>query len=238
VIAAVCKLNKTPDGWLVPSQSGQQIYTVNPPAQTCTCPDFREAGFTCKHIYAVEFAVKREVAADGTVTETKSLTFTEKQVYKQDWPAYNLTQSVEKDRFQVLLDDRCQGIEEPVRPVKRGPKPHPVNDSIFAAVLKVYVGFSSRRSSCDFQAAHKRGYTKKPIPGMKVNSFLENPAFTLLLKYLIAQSTRPLRVVERDFAIDSSSFGSSLRKVVRSEVRHHPDEKRLGQGTRRGWREN
>ncbi len=29
VIAAVCKLNQTPDGWLVPSQSGERICRVN-----------------------------------------------------------------------------------------------------------------------------------------------------------------------------------------------------------------
>jgi hypothetical protein len=40
VIAALCKLNRTKDGWLVPSQTGgDRIYMVNPEAQTCTCPD-------------------------------------------------------------------------------------------------------------------------------------------------------------------------------------------------------
>src|SRR5438876_8517248 len=124
VIAALCKLNHTPGGWLVPSQSGALIYTVNTEAQTCTCPDHQEAGFKCKHLYAVEFTMKREVGTDGTVTETKTITFTEKKVYKQDWTAYNLAQSIEKDRFQVLLNDLCLGIQEPERPVKRGPKPH------------------------------------------------------------------------------------------------------------------
>src|ERR1700676_4500381 len=69
VIAAVCKLNKTPDGWLVPSQSkGETVYTVDPIKQTCTCPDHQEAGHKCKHIFAVEFTVKREYNPDGTVT--------------------------------------------------------------------------------------------------------------------------------------------------------------------------
>src|ERR1051326_8302585 len=67
VIAAVCKLNKTENGWLVPSQSkGETIYTVDPVKQTCTCPDHAESGHKCKHIYAVEFTVKREFNPDGT----------------------------------------------------------------------------------------------------------------------------------------------------------------------------
>src|ERR1700683_1049784 len=148
-IAALCKLNRTPEGWLVPSQNGERIYTVDPVKQTCTCPDHAEGGFKCKHIYAVEFTYKREVAADGTITEEKSFTFTEKKVYKQDWPAYNLAQSIEKDRLQVLLFDLCKGLAEPERPVTRGQKPHTLRDTIFATVFKVYSTFSSRRVTCD-----------------------------------------------------------------------------------------
>src|SRR5438309_1477238 len=105
IIAALCKLNRTDDGWLVPSQSGDRIYQVNVQAQTCTCPDHQEAGHKCKHLYAVEFTMRREVGTDGTVTETKTLTFTEKVKYRQNWPAYNEAQSVEKDRLQELLHD-------------------------------------------------------------------------------------------------------------------------------------
>ena len=115
VIAALCKLNKTADCWLVPSQSSELIYRVNVEKQTCTCPDHQEAGFKCKHLYAVEFTIKREVHPDGSVTDTKTLTFTEKIVYKQDWPAYNHAQSIEKDRLQELLFDLCQGVPEPER---------------------------------------------------------------------------------------------------------------------------
>src|SRR5438045_1438856 len=89
VIAALCKLNRTKDGWLVPSQSSAATYTVNIQAQTCTCPDHQEAGFKCKHLHAVEFTMKREVDSEGNVTETRTMTFTEKVSYKQDWPKYN-----------------------------------------------------------------------------------------------------------------------------------------------------
>ena len=91
---------------MVPSQSGtKRNYRVDPENQTCSCPDHMEAGFKCKHIFAVEFTIKREVGADGTVTETRTLTVSERKTYPQDWTAYNHAQSVEKDRFQVLLHD-------------------------------------------------------------------------------------------------------------------------------------
>jgi len=45
-------------------------YTVCPdPAQPhCTCPDHADTGHKCKHIYAVEYVVRREQNADGSVS--------------------------------------------------------------------------------------------------------------------------------------------------------------------------
>ena len=88
VIAALCKLKFDNGEWVVPSQTGtDKLYRVNANAGTCTCPDHAETGTKCKHVFAVEFTMRREVASDGTVTETNSITFTEKKTYKQDWPA-------------------------------------------------------------------------------------------------------------------------------------------------------
>jgi transposase len=211
VIAAVCKLNKTPKGWLVPSQSkGETVYTVDPVKQTCTCPDHQEAGFKCKHLYAVEYTVKREFNPDGTVTDTRSMTFTEKVTYKQDWPAYNVAQATEKRRVRVLLQDLCRKLPDRERsPHARGPKPHKTRDAIFAMAYKVYCGFSARRYSTDLLEAYEKGFVSKPIHGSKVPSFFEDDYFTSILKELIGYSARPLRAVETEFAIDSSGFGSS-----------------------------
>jgi transposase len=209
VIAAHCKLNKTADGWIVPSQSsGERTYRVSPYKQTCTCPDYQEAGHKCKHIYAVEITMKREVGTDGTVTDTKSITFTEKVTYKQDWPAYNHAQSIEKDRMQELLYDLCQTVDDPMRPGP-GRKPHCKRDSLFAMAFKVYCQFSSRRFSSDLRAAHRAGYLSRKFGGAKVAHFMENPVYTPILKQLIALSALPLRTVETDFAIDSSGFATS-----------------------------
>lgn len=208
VIAAVCKLNQTADGWLVPSQSGERVYRVNVEKQTCSCPDHEEAGFKCKHLFAVEFTLKRELHTDGTVTDTRTLTFTEKVTYKQDWPAYNLAQSIEKDRLQELLNDLCRGVPEPER-AGGGRKPHPLRDCVFAAAFKVYSTMSARRFSSDLREAHERGYLSSPIPGLKVPQFFENAALTPVLKNLIGLSALPLRSAETKFAIDSSGFSSN-----------------------------
>lgn len=115
VIAATQKLTNKGKVWLVPSQSGNGQYTVlpDPDAPFCSCPDHADHGGMCKHLYAVKITVSRETGADGSVTETRSITFTEKRTYKRDWPTYTLSQTLEKHRLQELLFDLCRGIEEP-----------------------------------------------------------------------------------------------------------------------------
>jgi len=84
-IAALCKLNRKGGSWLVPSQSSEKKYVVSLEQQTCSCPDHQETGVKCKHQWAVEFTMKRELAADGSVSETREITFVEKINYTQNW---------------------------------------------------------------------------------------------------------------------------------------------------------
>jgi hypothetical protein len=103
---------------MVPSQTGGHApYEVSPdPHQPhCTCPDHETNGVKCKHIFAVEYTIEREQTPDGETVVTESFKVTRK-TYSQDWPAYNLAQTTEKDRFQVLLHDLCCKLPEPERP--------------------------------------------------------------------------------------------------------------------------
>jgi transposase len=212
VIAALCKLNKTEKGWLVPSQAGEKIYTVNVQSQTCTCPDHQEAGFKCKHLYAVEFTIKRETDQHGNLIETKTVKFTEKVTYTQNWPVYEKVQHEEKHRFQALLADLCSGVvDNPHKGIGR--KPVPLADQIFSTCYKVYSTFSSRRFNCDLVDAHKAGYVSRPIHPSKLRAFMANAALTPYLKAMIVRSSLPLRALDTDFAVDSTGFSSS--KFVR-----------------------
>lgn len=188
IIAAMCRLDRKGGQWIVPSQSEpDKKYTVTLDGEgRCTCPDC-EAGFVCKHIRAVRITLKRELGMDGSILETKEITFTEKKVYAQDWSAYNLAQTTEKNRFQVLLQDLCKNLTDPEHN-KPGPRPHRVRDAIFAMCFKVYCGFSSRRFAVDLVEAHEKGFTTKVIPGPKVTAFHENPAYTPILVDLIQKS--------------------------------------------------
>jgi transposase len=133
---------------------------------------------------------------------------TEKVTYKQNWPAYDHAQRIEKDRFQELLVDLCSGLVEPEHN-GRGRKPHPLKDSVFAMVYKVYSTFSNRRFSSDLRESVRRGHIAKPIVPQKISAFMDDPGFTPILKELIVRSSLPLRAVETSFAIDSSGFSTS-----------------------------
>jgi transposase/predicted nucleic acid-binding Zn finger protein len=210
VIAATQKLTQRGKVWLVPSQTGNgKKYTVLPDGETpyCSCPDFEETGGKCKHIFAVEFTISREHAKDGTITETQTMTFTQKKTYKQDWPLYNLAQTEEKRRFTVLLHDLCRGIKDP--PQKPGRKRTAMSDIIFACCLKIYTCFSSRRFGTDLDEATDKGFISRKLhPGMTW-AWLENPLLTPILHDLITQSSLPLRAVETSFAPDSTGFSTS-----------------------------
>jgi len=212
IIAAKVKLNRTsPNRWLVPSQTGaERIYEVDPVQKTCTCPDHKESGYTCKHIHAVKFTIERETREDGTIIETRSITLTEKKIYRQDWTSYNLAQTTERHRFSELLFDLCKGIPAQVREPGQGGRPRvPMADVIFAIALKIYGTLSSRRTACDIKDAHAKGYLSRPIHYNSVNGYLENAEVTPILERMIGQSAMPLRSVDHDFAIDSSGFSTS-----------------------------
>lgn len=213
VIAALCRIEKKGGVYLVPSQSGNGgLYTVCPDPEKphCSCKDHEQTGGKCKHIFAVEFAVRRERNPDGSETISQSVTVTEtvRPTYRQDWPAYNAAQQREKEKFVGLLRDLCNGVVEPPRP-KVGRPRIPYTDAIFAAVFKVYSTVSARRFMTDLRDAHEKGYIGQVPCFNSVLGCLEDPAITPVLRSMIVESSRPLAAVEVDFAVDSSGFTTS-----------------------------
>ncbi len=212
-IAARCRVTFASGIWSVPSQSGSGRYKVilKSEGDSCECEDFTLTGKPCKHVHAARIVRERDGGKPGPTIDTDIIP--KRPTYSQDWPVYNLAQSIEKHRVQELLADLCRGVEEPDRGTKAGPKPHLIRDAIFAIVYKVYEGFSSRRFECDLQDVFAKGYVSRTIPGPKVCTFLTNPALTPILIGLIVQSSVPLQAVETEFAPDSSGFSTS--KFVR-----------------------
>ncbi len=206
-IAATCRINRKGPVWIVPSQSGDGRYTVVPHAETphCTCPDHETRGCKCKHIYAVEFVMKREIGSDGVVVDTRQVVLTEKRVtYPQQWEAYNAAQTTEKSSFRVLLHNLCKGLQDP--PMKNGRPRLPLRDSIFAACYKVYSTFSGRRFMTDLREAQSEGFINRCPCYNSIFGVLESEETFEILRSLVVASALPLKSLETNFSCDSSGF--------------------------------
>jgi transposase len=199
------KIEKTSEGWKVQSTSGDGFYTVkfNGHEPTCDCPDCRMSHNKCKHIYAVEIYIRREIDNEGKVKETKGV----KISYSQDWKAYDKSQTSEKFTFLKLLRELCDSIEQPK--YEFGRPTIPLSELIFASALKVYSTFSLRRFMSDLEIAKQMKLIDSKPCYASVGHFLQREEITNILKELIKISSTPLKEVESSFAVDSSGFSTS-----------------------------
>jgi transposase len=211
-IAALARIEKRDGFYIVPSVTNPRPtkykvgYASGHP--TCTCPDHETRGCKCKHIYAVEYVLRREEHRDGSTTVTESVTVTKERVtYPQNWKAYNEAQTNEKRQFQSLLHDLCKSVPNLADEKPRIGRPRiPLADSIFSAVFKVYSTMSARRFTSDLSDAQTKGYIGRVPHFNSVLNALEAPETFPILTGMIERSSLPLRAVESNFAVDSTGF--------------------------------
>ena len=211
-IAALARIDKEDGFYIVPSQTNPKHpkyrvkYTAENP--TCTCPDFETRGCRCKHIYAVEYAIRREQNPDGSTTVTESVTVTKtRKTYPQDWPNYNAAQVNEKKHFEQLLADLCSNIEEPIQDRSKGGRPtFPLADAIYSVVYKIYSTHSGRRFVSDLEAAKSNGYISQLPHYNTIFKFIEKEELYPILMSMIERASLPLKDIESQFAVDSTGF--------------------------------
>ncbi|HEY1921773.1 MAG TPA: transposase [Tepidisphaeraceae bacterium] len=214
-IAAVARIDKNNDVYFVPSQTDPRHpkYQVRYHAEhpTCNCPDHETRGCRCKHIYAVEYVIRREQNADGSTTVTEQVTVTStRKTYAQDWPNYNAAQVNEKRHFQDLLRDVCNGISEPATDKPRRGRPRAsLSDAVFSIVYKIYSTRSGRRFSCDLVDAKDDGHVSQALHYNTCFKYIEKPELYPILMELIERTSQPLKSVESQFAVDSTGFAYS-----------------------------
>src|SRR5579862_3970321 len=207
VIAATARVRREGDTYIVPSQSMNGTYTVSPRRKRCSCPDFELRQKPCKHLFAIEYVMQRELFTSPTgetrVTETHAVRVT----YGQDWTAYNAAATSEKEHFCRLLRDLCATVPEPEQ--TRGRPRLPLSVGLFAAAFKVYSTVSGRRFMTDLRAACEQGLIPHAPHYNSIFNVIESESVTPILHDLIAASAAPLREVESQFAADSTGFGTS-----------------------------
>ncbi|HIH48777.1 TPA: transposase [Candidatus Woesearchaeota archaeon] len=204
-IAKTSRIEKTDKGWKVPSQSGGGHYIVisNGFGAECNCPDHELRKCKCKHIWAVELIVTKQIDQEGNVTITQTI----RKTYSQDWKNYNLAQQKEKEIFMNLLADLTSRINN--KTYEFGRPSNNVSDTIYSMVFKVYSTFSGRRFSTDLEIAKDNGFAEQKIPYNSMFRYFQKKELTPLLANMVAITSLPLRSVETKFAIDSTGFGTS-----------------------------
>ncbi len=156
--------------WIVLTESSNGQYRVDPEAGRCSCPDHQIRRTRCKHLIATEIVIRREttrteetVSVNGesatAVTETVKTVETARVTYRQDWPAYNLAQVREQERFTGLLRELCDGVEQPIQ--RKGRPRLPLADVIFALSLKTYSAMSGRRATGFIRDAEAKGLMER-----------------------------------------------------------------------------
>lgn len=210
-IAASSEITQKDGTWSVPSQRSGKTYTVRiNPEPSCTCADFESRRQACKHIYAVLHWLQHEQI--GTAIPTPPEPVKKRPVINREWSAYNKAATKEKDLFQSLLSELCEGIAEP--PQVMGRPRVLLADLVFCAGLKIYSTFSGRRNMSDLREARGKGYISKAIHYNTISKYLERKSLTPILRELITQSSLPLQSIEPgDFAVDST--GLSTGRFVR-----------------------
>lgn len=192
--------------WRVNSQSSPTKYhTVNllPHGGSCTCSSWKNEKVKCKHIYAVEYIMKKNTE-DPQNLEYPQI---QRPTYEQNWRSYNIAQKKEKAEFMRILADLVAGINEEKYSFGR-PKV-PVSDIIYAMTFKVYSGLSGRRFTSDLQFAKEKNYVFEDIAYNTVFKYFKNETLTKYLIELVKISSSPLKEIEQDFAVDSTGFGTS-----------------------------
>lgn len=208
-IAKAYKITKKDDYFIVPSQrESNKRYTVRIGKEvSCNCPDFAKRGEEigkCKHIFAVEICYSSQKDNYGNTIATQ----TTKITYSQEWSAYNKSQTTEKEMLMKLLNDLCQGIEQP--DYVFGRPSIMLRDVVFCSVFKVFSTFSGRRFSTDMREAEGKGYITKAPHYNTVFKYFQKPELTPILQKFIEITSLPLKSIETDFAVDSSGFSTGM----------------------------
>ena len=204
-IAALTRITKNSQGYLVPSQSTYGTYQVALEGDAhCNCPDYIKRQRPCKHVYAVIFSVNREQQPDGTTVETSRLTVVRGG---RNWSAYNDGQTNEGEYFARLLRELCDTVPEPEQHMGRPRKR--LSDMVFSMALKVYGEKSSRRTISYLKQAGASAGLLDDMPSFNsIGNYMNKPEVHPLLVRLIELSALPMAALETRFAIDSSGFGS------------------------------
>lgn len=210
LLAKKKNVSETKSGWIVKgSHESKHLVTINSEGHySCSCEDFRNSNYVCKHIHAVR-AVESGIILPSISTLEKQLNSLRPHIKEctQNWSAYTNAQSSEERLLFEILKNICSMIIEPTEK-KRGRPTIPIQDAIIAMVCKVYSMKSGRRAEHDIEIAYEKGYISRKLRHTTVSDYMIKPEMTSILTALIELVSTPFINIETTFAMDSSGFST------------------------------
>ena len=131
----------------------------------------------------------------------------------RDESLYNLAQ--ENEVF-VFLNYLPKAIEQVIKDIPRntntGRRPFPLFDILVSLCMQHYIGFSDRRSIGMIKLMTNAAGIRIKVPSFAtLNRYRRDPFIKSLLAKLIEVTSRPMAMLEKDFATDSTGASTSNR---------------------------
>ena len=141
--------------------------------------------------------------------------FTTNPNIRKNWKLYNLASTSEKELFLKIINSAVNSMNIEYKYNKRGQPPLPLDDMLKIIIIKVYNGFSARRTIFDLKLAYALGYVRHVPHFNSICTYMRNPELYPLLQKLCKVLAKPLKNIETKFAIDASGFGEPHRRKWR-----------------------
>lgn len=205
VIEATQKFSERDGYWTIPEEKNQfMFYRVifKPNRHDCTCGDYQQLKPRwCKHLYALKYRLTKQKALPKAAPKPPA-----KKSPPRDWSKYNKAQSVEHGEFKEVLHQLCQRL--PTRSItsKGGRPPVPLSDLLYSAVSKVRHHKAGRKMASLLEEEQKADRIGQIPRASTILNFFNSVEASDLLQRFIGDCCIPFKLLETEFAIDSTFF--------------------------------
>ncbi|MFH1337557.1 MAG: transposase [Nanoarchaeota archaeon] len=127
--------------------------------------------------------------------------------FKRDWSNYNASQTSEKLIVMKIINDAVESMNIEYKYAGNGRPSIGTEDMLKVCLLKVFNGFSQRRTIPDLHMAKALGYIMDVPHFNSISNYFDKEELTPYLEDLYKILALPFREIESYFAIDSTGFG-------------------------------
>ncbi|MDD5417206.1 MAG: transposase [Candidatus Aenigmarchaeota archaeon] len=144
-----------------------------------------------------------------------------KKSYSQDWSSYNAYQTQEKIMFMKILNSAVNELQIEYKYCGNGRPNYALDDMIKICCIKVFNGFSQRRTMYEINVAHALGFIHAVPHYNSIGNYFNDAEVTEWLQKLYKLIATPLVSVESNFATDATGFSLPHKEKWASLVRKH-----------------